>query len=41
MIAGLRFDTSTGGSRNNDSGPRWRENERSASGYTVRHPDGL
>jgi len=41
VIAGLRFDTSAGGSGNNERGPRWRENERSASGYTVRHPDGL
>jgi hypothetical protein len=40
VIAGLRFDTSSGGS-NSGSGPRWRETERSASGYTARHPAGL
>jgi peptidoglycan hydrolase-like protein with peptidoglycan-binding domain len=40
VIAGLRFDTSSGGS-NNGSGPRWRTEERSPSGYTVRHPAGL
>ena len=40
VIAGLRFDTSSGGS-NNGSGPRWREASRSSDGYTARHPDGL
>ena len=40
VIAGLRFDTSSGGS-NNGSGPRWRDTQRSASGYVARHPAGL
>jgi hypothetical protein len=40
VIAGLRFDTSSGGS-NSGSGPRWRETSRSSSGYTARHPDGF
>jgi hypothetical protein len=40
VIAGLRFDTSSGGS-NSGSGPRWRETERSPSGYAARHPEGL
>jgi hypothetical protein len=40
VIAGLRFDTSSGGS-NNGSGPRWREAARSSQGYTARHPAGL
>jgi hypothetical protein len=37
VIAGLRFDTSGDG----ESGPRWREEARSGSGYTIRHPQGL
>ena len=37
VIAGLRFDTSGEG----EEGPRWREEPRSGSGYTVRHPEGL
>jgi len=37
VIAGLRFDTSGRASQ----GTRWQEDMRSASGYTVRHPDGL
>jgi peptidoglycan hydrolase-like protein with peptidoglycan-binding domain len=37
VIAGLRLDTSgTGG-----EGPRWHPEPRSASGYVVRHPEGL
>jgi peptidoglycan hydrolase-like protein with peptidoglycan-binding domain len=40
VIAGLRFDTSSGGS-NSGSGPRWRDTQRSSSGYTARHPTGL
>ncbi len=40
VIAGLRFDTSSGGS-NSGSGPRWRDTQRSASGYTARHPEGF
>jgi peptidoglycan hydrolase-like protein with peptidoglycan-binding domain len=37
VIAGLRFDTSGRG----ESGPRWRPEPRSASGFVARHPDGL
>jgi peptidoglycan hydrolase-like protein with peptidoglycan-binding domain len=37
VIAGLRFDTSGSG----EKGPRWREETRSGSGYTVRHPTGF
>ena len=37
VIAGIRFDTSGSG----EKGPRWRPEERSGSGYTVRHPEGL
>jgi peptidoglycan hydrolase-like protein with peptidoglycan-binding domain len=40
VIAGLRFDTSSGGA-NNGSGPRWRNKWRSPSGYVARHPDGF
>jgi peptidoglycan hydrolase-like protein with peptidoglycan-binding domain len=40
VIAGLRLDTSSGGS-NRGSGPRWRESSRSSDGYTARHPAGL
>src|SRR3954454_21431031 len=40
VIAGLRFDTSSGGS-NNGSGPRWRTKARSSSGYVARHPYGF
>ena len=37
VIAGLRLDTSgTGG-----AGPRWHGEQRSSSGYVVRHPAGL
>jgi peptidoglycan hydrolase-like protein with peptidoglycan-binding domain len=39
IIAGLRFDTSSSGT--GGDGPRWREESRSSSGYTLRHPDGL
>jgi cell wall-associated NlpC family hydrolase len=39
VIAGLRFDTSGGG--RGESGPRWRAESRSASGFTARHPAGL
>ncbi len=39
VIAGLRFDTSGGGS--GESGPRWRTKSRSASGYVARHPAGF
>ena len=41
VIAGLRFDTSRAGSSNTESGPRWRDNRRSASGYHARHRAGL
>jgi cell wall-associated NlpC family hydrolase len=37
VIAGLRFDTSGSG----ESGPRWRTEARSSSGYAARHPSGL
>jgi hypothetical protein len=40
VIAGLRFDTSSGGD-NNGSGPRWRSKTRPTSGYVARHPYGL
>ena len=40
VIAGLRFDTSSGGA-NNGSGPRWRNKWRSPSGYVARHPAGF
>jgi peptidoglycan hydrolase-like protein with peptidoglycan-binding domain len=37
VVAGLRFDTS--GRSNNNT--RWQAEQRSPSGYTVRHPPGL
>jgi len=37
VIAGLRLDTSGAG----ESGPRWRPEPRSGSGYVVRHPADL
>jgi cell wall-associated NlpC family hydrolase len=37
VIAGLRFDTSGRA----DDGSRWDTEMRSASGYTIRHPEGL
>ena len=37
IVAGLRFDTS--GSR--ETGNRWSEQMRSASGFRARHPEGL
>jgi peptidoglycan hydrolase-like protein with peptidoglycan-binding domain len=37
IVAGLRFDTSA----LRQTGNRWTERMRSASGYTGRHPDGL
>jgi peptidoglycan hydrolase-like protein with peptidoglycan-binding domain len=40
VIAGLRFDTSSGGD-NHGSGPRWRTTARSSSGYVARHPLGF
>jgi cell wall-associated NlpC family hydrolase len=42
VIAGLRFDTSRAYSKKTtESGPRWRDTQRPASGYTARHPAGL
>jgi peptidoglycan hydrolase-like protein with peptidoglycan-binding domain len=43
VVAGLRFDTSSAGSPSSadDSGPRWRRESRSPSGYVARHPDGF
>ena len=37
VVAGLRFDTSG----RSQTGSRWQTAKRSASGYTVRHPEGL
>ena len=37
IVAGLRFDTSA----RRQTGTRWSEQMRSASGYRGRHPDGL
>jgi cell wall-associated NlpC family hydrolase len=37
IVAGLRFDTSGRA----EDGSRWHTDMRSASGYTVRHPEGL
>lgn len=39
LVAGLRFDTS--GAKGRTDGTRWTDEERSASGYVVRHPSGL
>ena len=36
-VAGLRFDTSGRGK----TGSRWQRDDRSPSGFTVRHPEGL
>jgi cell wall-associated NlpC family hydrolase len=41
VIAGLRLDTSAAGDPAGGSGPRWRPNLRSTSGYRARHPIGL
>jgi hypothetical protein len=43
VVAGLRFDTSSQGSPStaDNSGPRWRPESRSSSGYEARHPDGF
>ncbi len=41
-MAGLRFDTSSGGDGNNQGdGPRWRETKAPKKGYEIRHPRGL
>ena len=37
VVNGRRFDTSG----QDESGSRWQNNDRSASGYTIRHPAGL
>ncbi|HEX5980716.1 MAG TPA: peptidoglycan-binding domain-containing protein [Thermoleophilaceae bacterium] len=37
VVAGLRFDTSA----RKATGNRWSDQMRSASGYTIRHPEGL
>lgn len=39
VVAGLRFDTGYTGEEN--SGPRWTRRSRPASGYVMRHPEGL
>jgi cell wall-associated NlpC family hydrolase len=42
VIAGLRFDTSSGGDPlNQGSGPRWRTTARTSGGYAVRYSPGL
>lgn len=38
VIAGFRWDTSGMGS--GESGPRWRDEERSSAGFVARHPAG-
>jgi hypothetical protein len=40
VIAGLRLDTSSAGSRGG-SGPRWRAKGRPSAGYKIRHPRGF
>jgi len=41
VIAGLRWDTSSAGELvNSGSGPRWRQTQRSAAGFRVRHYPG-
>jgi peptidoglycan hydrolase-like protein with peptidoglycan-binding domain len=37
VVAGIRFDTSG----RSQAGTRWQADNRSSSGYTIRHPDGL
>ena len=42
VIAGKRFDTSSGGDRwNQGSGPRWRKKKRQAVGYTQKYYPGF
>jgi hypothetical protein len=42
VVAGLRFDTSSGGdSFNQGSGPRWRTTTRTPGGYSARFSPGL
>jgi cell wall-associated NlpC family hydrolase len=41
IVAGLRFDTSSGGDRwNQGSGPRWRKKKRAPGGYTQKYAPG-
>lgn len=41
IVAGLRFDTSSGGDRwNQGSGPRWRKKKRKPRGYTAKYAPG-
>jgi cell wall-associated NlpC family hydrolase len=38
IVAGLRYDTSSGGDRwNQGSGPRWRKKKRAPGGYTAKY----
>ena len=38
ILAGLRFDTSSGGDRwNQGSGPRWRKKKRKPRGFTAKY----
>src|SRR6266540_327295 len=42
VVAGLRYDTSSGGERlNQGSGPRWRSTKRKPTGYTAKYYPGL
>jgi hypothetical protein len=42
VVAGLRFDTSSGGDRwNQGSGPRWRKKKRPPVGFTAKYSPGL
>ncbi len=42
VIAGKRFDTSTGGDRwNQGSGPRWRKKKRRPLGFTGKYYPGF
>jgi hypothetical protein len=42
VIAGLRFDTSSGGDPwNQGSGPRWRSTQRDPAGYAIRYYPGF
>ena len=41
IVAGLRFDTSSGGDRwNQGSGPRWRKKKREPVGFTAKYAPG-
>src|SRR4051812_26633302 len=41
IVAGLRFDTSSGGDRwNQGSGPRWRKKKRKPVGFTAKYAPG-